>query len=220
MAFGIWNPNKYKTIPKIPENPPNFTISEYKPIVFPINTLNELDNIGNFTLSYYKDQDTEVPIEHGISFDNGKGIFKNTLSDKNGNLTNVRLFQNCFDISAEFSIKIVSGTKLTNLLCFEYNPENTEDLQDFVRSVGNFSFRHTGGSLNCMMLDYNNQTKLVPKVLGTILVPDYSDSNFIQYCGKIAIDCSEFGQPDADGLYTTNKTILLKLSAFLTYIIV
>lgn len=218
MAFSVYNNAKPKSIRKTEKLPPCYTVDENKTIVFPILTFNELDNVNNFTLSYYKDIDTEVDID-GISFDNGKGIQINTPSEKNGNVSNVRLFQNCFDISAEFSIKINQGTKLTNLLCFEYSPEDAV-LKDFITSVGGYTYRHSGGSINCIMVDYNNQINLFPKVFGTILEPDISTSNLLQYCGKIAIDTSQLGTLDSDNLYTTDRDILLKISAFLTYIIV
>ena len=213
MAFSVYN--IAKPIQKTEKPPPCYTVDENKTIVFPIITFNELNNVNNFTLSYYKDIDTEVDID-GISFDNGKGVKINTPAEKNGTSSNVRLFQNCFDISAEFSIKIDKETKLTNLLCFEYSPEDAV-LKDFITSVGGYTYRHTGGSLNCLMFDYKDQINLFPKVFGTILDPD---SNILQYCGKIAIDTSQLGSVGSDGLYTTDRDILLKISVFLTYIIV
>ncbi len=218
-------------------------------IPFPGVKYDVYDNINNFSLSYYKDKntETEVKLEAGsYNFNDGSGISTNRESlaplkwlqegapGNNGNNAIVRFYPKCFDIAAEFSIKIEAGATLTELLCFEYNPE-TYALEDFSRSIGGMGdFIHTGGSINCIVSKFNQFNVLEPRVTGCILDPASSLNKLepLQYCGKISLDFSRLNsnvQDQAHEVEITSATptelarykikipLLLKISVFVTY---
>ena len=214
---------------------------------FPNITYSVLDNINNFSLSYYRDTNSEVEValdRTSYNFDNGTGIKTNPFGEdprwlalgapgNNDNNSIVRTFPKCFDVAAEFSIKINAGTTLTELLCFEYHPSDADVLEKFSKSIGGKgSFIHTGGNMNCIVSKYDKFNVLEPRVLNCILDPPETIDALkepLQYCGKISLDFSRLVVPDEVEVivplagserltqYRLKIDILLKLSVFITY---
>jgi hypothetical protein len=199
-------------------------VAESQRVLFPIvtyTTFND-DTIQNkygvvFNFSYIDTPDSEHP-DGKFPIDPEKLLFDDNdpIVPGNGNNAAIRLFPTSFDISADYSIKISSGAKLSNLLSFEYNP-NVEVLQEFLYTIGDpsensKSFRHTGGTMNCFITEYGTNIAF-PKVSGYILKPTIE--NVLEYKAYISIDYPNDAIDPITNILQTD--LLLRLSFVLIY---
>jgi hypothetical protein len=206
--------------------PDDATIAaDSQPTGYPIITYTEFfaETIQNeyaevFKFSYLDTPDLEHP-DGNFPIDPEKLLFADNdeVVEGNGNNAAIRLFPSSFDISADYSIKISTGAKLSNLLSFEYDPD-TQVLQQFLNAIGDTSrhsksFRRTGGIMNCFITEHNTNIAL-PKVSGYILKP--TNDNVLQYKARISIEYPNgvLGGPDTNELQTD---LLIRLSFVLIY---
>jgi hypothetical protein len=216
MSFYIHNLNEDNEDILLNQNedsPPCYTADTPAVINFPIVNYTILQNKLNFTLKYPTPGEDEPILPDFYDFYEEDDI--NSLNN-----TNVKVYTNYFEISAQFSIQIKKGTTISNNIYFEYTPENISDIQDFIRQTGQNDFTPASGTSTVKLSDFEDKKTC----LYTQSFVDRYNENILKY--RVHISFIDLIDTDTGkGIYVSefsslNRDLLLNLNCNLNYKIV